>query len=273
MPTPNPYDALLEADAAAAPATPSNPYDALFEEDATRARARRAATLSTAVDTNPDAYATQKRVAGYLGYPVSAVAATPDASMREAKVKKVQDTSAGYPELQRHFENDDFARMAHDDVDTLAAIGGQLAKAAKYAFGANAPGKGGLASDLAGGAYYGGASGWSGVFRAAAEFGAAGAEGMIPALRMNEQLGVAGGNPLRRLAEGFGMLAEDQGARLKALTPQGEGIVGSGVTSGVQSLGQSLSMLPLALLPGGQGAALAGMAAPQGGAAHAKGRK
>ncbi len=97
----------------------TNPYDDLLEEDATRLRAQQAATLMTAIDVKPDAFATQRNVAKYLGYPTAAVEATSAQSQREFTVKKVMDDASGYPELQRRYSTDEFAKLAHDDSGVL----------------------------------------------------------------------------------------------------------------------------------------------------------
>lgn len=66
--------------------------------------------------------------------------------------------------------------------------------------------------------------------------------------------------------------ARVQSDKADAARPRGEGIVESGVYAGIESIGSSLMTLPLALLPGGQGAALAAMAAPVGGSAYNEAR-
>jgi hypothetical protein len=250
----------------------TNPYLDLMEAEDAQQRARQAATLQTAVDANPDEYATQKRVASYLGYAPAAVEATPEASKREAQVKQVQDASATRPVLARKYTDDDFARLAHDDSDPLGGLVDQLAKGAKYLFGANEDG-----NTIGGTAHRGAmafAAGAAGTFRAASDLAAGATEFMYPALRANEQAGFAGGNPLRRVGEGFGMMAREQFAKREALLPKGpQSLVSAGVDSGVESLVQSALSLPLALMTGGESAALAAMAGPQGGQSYHKARE
>ncbi|MEK7112698.1 MAG: hypothetical protein AAB875_05210, partial [Patescibacteria group bacterium] len=78
---------------------------------------------------------------------------------------------------------------------------------------------------------------------------------------------------LRRVAEGFGQIAQSNEARAREMSPPQQDIVGGGVSSGVQSFTQNAMLLPLAFLPGGQFAALAGMTAQTGGAAYQQARE
>ena len=243
-----------------------NPYASLLQGEADRLKTTEAATLTTAVDTNPDQFATQRRVAGFLGYPVAAVEATPEASKKQAQVKQITQDSSTHPVLQAKYSDADFAKLAHDDSSTLGKIADTMGEAAKYVVGA--PGaNGGLVADLLGGAYHGGAAGAAGVFRAGTEF-------VAPVLDVMEHLDATkaiGGNPLRRLAEGFGMLGAKATEDLAALTPKGEGIISGGVSSGVQSLGQNLMVLPMAAV--NPLATLIAMSGMQGGQSYNKARE
>ena len=77
-----------------------------------------------------------------------------------------------------------------------------------------------------------------------------------------------GGNPLRRVAEGFARIGADNEAAAAQMAPQAEGIVMRGLQSGYQSLGQNLLMLPMAFVPGGQPAYLTAMSSNQGGQSY-----
>lgn len=103
-------------------AGPANPYLDLLQSEADQQRAQSAATLSTAVDVNPDQYATSKRVAGYLGYPVAAVEARPDETGRQAKLKEIDANTAKAPLLAARYGDADFARLAHDDSGVLSVL-------------------------------------------------------------------------------------------------------------------------------------------------------
>jgi hypothetical protein len=137
------------------------------------------------------------------------------------------------------------AQQSHDDVGTLAQIEQFLRDTGGSA-------KAGV---------YNASKGAAGMFRAGAEL-------FAPALDFLEPVTEVGGNPLRRLAEGFDMLAQQNDASAKAVTPKTTGDLSGGFQSGVQSLTQNLLTLPMAFLPGGQPAALAGMVGFTGGNAY-----
>jgi hypothetical protein len=101
--------------------TTDNPYTALLAEEASRmTRAQVTATDIQTAEVNPDAYATHKRVAGYLGYPVAAVEATPKQSVREYERAKLVNDTAQAPVLARQYTDDDFAKLAKGDSGPLA---------------------------------------------------------------------------------------------------------------------------------------------------------
>jgi hypothetical protein len=88
-----------------------------------------------------------------------------------------------------------------------------------------------------------------------------------------EQLTQIGGNPLRRVAEGFGQIADRQRAIKEAATPQRSGNLMAGIDAGFESGGQNLKYAPLAFLgPAGIMAALTGMVAEQGGTTYSQDR-
>lgn len=222
-------------------------------------------SVAGAIDANPQYEVELAKAAKATGVSMLAARAAPEEVKRQATIqsldfgKLVNET----PRTAAFLLDEDNARKSHDDIGALATFESAAIKAARYMVSADDTG--GFARDLLGGAYHGGAAGASGVMRAASEF-------FAPPLDVLERFPSIGGNPLRRLAEGFGMLGADSSARLKAMSGTDESIVGGGVTSGVQSLGQNLMTLPLALLPGGQAAALFGMAGQAGGQSYNKAR-
>lgn len=102
----------------AAPAAEPNEYLDLLQGEAQRKRAALAGNLTQAVGVDPDKFNAQRRVAGYLGYPVAAVQALPDLT-QQAKVKQVQADAADHPALAQRYNDADFARLAHDDSSSL----------------------------------------------------------------------------------------------------------------------------------------------------------
>ena len=69
-------------------------------------------------------------------------------------------------------------------------------------------------------------------------------------------------NPLRRVAAGLAEYRQQGQASAKARMPKGDTNLSAGYYSGISSLSRNLVALPLALVPGGQGAALSMMTAP-----------
>lgn len=207
------YLKLAEGEAIGTPS--ANPYLDLLSTDADQQKAQTAASLNSAVDVNPDQYATKRRVASYLGYPTAAVDAQPVATERQAKIKQIDADTARAPLLAQKYADADFARLAHDDSGTLSKI----TDAVRYVFGA--PGaNGGLATDLIAGPFDA-LSGAAGAFRAAVEF-------VAPVGDALEAAPSIGGNPLRRLAEGFGLQGIHAKRVADALSPPQAGIVSGG---------------------------------------------
>lgn len=97
-------------------------YDDLMRSETERQRQLLKATTNTAVDTNPDQYANQRRIANQLGQPTAVVEALPQQSEREAKVQTIERDTQRSPVLARKYTDEDFARLAHDDSSTLASI-------------------------------------------------------------------------------------------------------------------------------------------------------
>jgi hypothetical protein len=236
----------------------TNPYLQLMQSEEDRRKVQAGATLADAITTNPDEYAKQKRTAGYLGVPPAAVAATPDESQAEAQLKQITANTAKHPALQQRYTNADFAKLAHDDSDTLGKIGDWVSATTRYVMGAD-NGRG-LPQDFSAGVFK--------LSRGAAGQGRAVSETLAPFLDVLEPATAIGGNPLRRLAEGFELRGERALQAADAATRPGEGIIEGGVSSGVQSLVANVLMLPLALLPGGQPAALAGLSSSAGGQSY-----
>lgn len=259
----NPYSELLGAipdRAASAPTAPQgNPYTALLDGVEQAQKQRTAASTTLAVDTNPDQYAAARKSAQQMGYPVAVAEALPAEVQREARIRTVQQDSAGSPTLQRKYTDADFARLAHDDSGVLS----QLGAAARYLVSADD--NRGLLNDVKAG-YFQAQAGAAGALRAVTDVAA------YP-LDFLEGAQAIGGNPLRRLAEGWGMLAEANAADQKRNASQFDGNVGSGVSSGVQSFVGNSLMLPLAFLPGGQPATLVGMSAQAGGQSYQNARE
>lgn len=220
--------------------------------------------LKAAVSVNPDHAAEVSRLAKLYPAPEDVLLRNLQDVQLQAAVDKADERLRTSPKLAEHMRNNPFvAKMAHDDIEPLAKIGQFM-------------------SDLGG-------SMKAGVFRAsrgAAGTFQAGLEFIAPALDvfeaddpLNSTPGMRffaplpGGNPLRRLAEGFAMQGQAAGETARAARPKTEGIVVGGFFSGIESLTQNLITLPAAFLPGGQGVALSGMTAFTGGDAYQQARE
>lgn len=269
MTQPNPYLDLLQAQGSA-PAgggqAPANPYlDVLQRADEAR-RTALSGQLTQAVSVNPEQYTAQRRAAQYLGYPTAAVEAQPEL-VDVAKVKQIQQDTARAPVLQTRYTDADFAKLAHDDAPTLAKIEQTIGNITSYVMGATP--SGGLPGDFKRGIYDQSSYASSGFFRMVSDGAAAVTETVIPGVKAWEGSGNLGGNPLRRLAEGFGLIAQSTKQRMDAEVGAPANNIEAGVQSGVQSAGQMVKYLPLAFAgPPGWAAALGGMVAEQGGATY-----
>lgn len=238
----------------------ADPLDAMMDSYVQARKTQTAAAVSQAVGTNPDEFARQKRVAQYLGYPLAAVTAMPDITKRQAQVQQVQQDIAASPVLQQRFTDADWARLAHDDTGVLSS----LASAIGYLV--SAPGRGNTLMGDVGAGVARASQGAAGVFQGAAELPA-------PLLDWLEPVQAVGGNPLRRLAEGFAAQGAAAARTAERLSPPQAGTLAGGVSSGVQSLTTNALALPLALFPGGQGAALSMMTAQTGGQSYQQARE
>lgn len=96
----------------------------------------------------------------------------------------------------------------------------------------------------------------------------------VPVDLANEAMGAAfGSKPLQPVATWLERYQAGIKADADALMPKGEGNIESGIYSGVGSLTRNVAALPLAFLPGGQGAYLASIVAPMGGEEYGKARE
>jgi hypothetical protein len=82
--------------------------------------------LHTAVDTNPDQYAGQRRVAEQLGYPDAVIEARPDL-VKQARIQQINQSVASSPILKQKLADDAaFAKLAHDDTGNLSKVEGAV---------------------------------------------------------------------------------------------------------------------------------------------------
>ncbi|MBW8461312.1 hypothetical protein, partial [Acidovorax sp.] len=253
-----------------------NDYDDLITQSLQPEPAQAARIgFAAAVDTNPEAYAEARRVAKRTGVPVDTAFNLPQEMKRQDRVGSMDfdRLAAMSPATAAILADVDQAKIAHDNVDSFSGIEGVLTAlggAAKYAVSAPGAARGGFASDVG----RAGSAGLSGLQGASAGVvGLAQAPFDMAAPLADPLVGrVLPGNPLRATAEGLARYRQSIEAQAKASMPRAEGLVESGVFSGLASLARNMAALPLLFLPGGQPAAMAAMTAPVGGQAYGEAR-
>lgn len=218
-------------------------YDELEEEER-QERAVRGSLTATA-NTTPERAAQLNYLSQVTGMPRAVVETDEGAAKSVAQLREIWEASADSPVLRAKLANPTFTEMAKDDVGVLSQIERGVQATTRYLMGAD--GRGGLQGDMKAGFHRSSAAS-AGAFRAVAETLA------VP-FDFLEEFTSIGGNPLRRLAEGFDSIAQGQTAIADRTT---SGVFG--VSSGVQSLVQNSKYLPLvAAGPPGVAAALTGM--------------
>ena len=211
-------------------------------------------SFDTALGVNPDQEAGLRKTASVLNIPVDAARAHPEEVRRQATMLTTDfDNIANqYPNTARFLAKQENANIAHDDVPNMSNTEKVL----------------GALNDLKGDAIagaYSASRGAAGIFRAGFELAA-------PVLDPLDGT-ILPENPFRRVAAGFEALGQSADAGAKANRPKSEGIISSGINSGIESLSQNLLALPLAFVPGGQSAYLSSMVAPVAGNAYSDARE
>lgn len=221
-----------------------------------------AVNLQAVAGTSGDLEAELRAASARTGVPISSARAMPDVVKRRAEAADLQDTLQRFPSTMGFLANESAARIAHDDVPVLTQIESTIGSIASYVMGAD--GRGGLAGDIGAGVFRA-SRGAAGVFQAAAE----------TAAPLFEPTGVYRGaaNPATDAAAWFARQGATAEQRAKALAGTPNGIIAGGVSSGVQSFIGNALMLPFGMLPGGQAAALAGMAGGAGGTSYQNARE
>jgi hypothetical protein len=226
--------------------TPENQYLQLMQDEEAQQQRRRQAmlgTVSIALDTEPDRYAAQRRVAQYLGYRPEAADVHPEVDQREAKLKRLDAETANAPTLRRNYTRDDFAKLASDDHGTLSKIESGVGAVARYVLGSpwnpNTPGNT-LTGDVAAIPFK--------MSAGAAQTFRAGFETLAPLFDPLAEARILPANPLRGAAKEFDRLGVQAKANADRLSPPSNDIVQGGVSSGVNSLGTSLSAAALTLV-------------------------
>ncbi|AOS80267.1 hypothetical protein Q5W_15460 [Hydrogenophaga sp. PBC] len=246
------YDELAAQPAPQPGAAQPTLYDDLVETER-QERAVRGSLTATA-QTTPERAAQLNYLAQVSGMPRAVVETDEGSAKAVAQLREIWDASADSPVLRAKLANPQFTELAKDDVGVLSQIERGVQATTRYIMGAD--GRGGLAGDVKAG-FHRSSAATSGAFRAVAETLA------VP-FDFLEQFTAIGGNPLRRLAEGFESIAQGQ-TRIADRTTSGV----FGVSAGVQSAVQNSKYLPLvAAGPAGAAAALTGMVAESFGSSY-----
>lgn len=199
--------------------------------------------VMVAADTNPDAYAEAKRIAGRTGVPVDTVFNQPEEMKRQDKMGSIDfDTLAKVsPATSALLSDIEKAKIAHDDIDNLSAMESVLK------FGKNA-------AKTAGAFPFALTEGVLGV----AEAGADNLNNLINPLIPDGLLPV---DIMGQTAAGIHRMRQSQSDWRKYLTPEAETNFGKGLVSGGISLFQNLPMMAAAVYTGNPTLALDSMAA------------
>ena len=211
--------------------------------------------LRSAVQVKPDDAAEVARLRAKYPQPADVLLRNlADVRLQEA-VLQADERLKTSPKLAERMRNNPWlAKQAHDDIPALTQVAqfvGDLGRAAEATV-------------------YSAGRGAAGTFRAVAELVAPLADALEvdpadPAFK-DDWRRALGGNPLRRLAEGFGIQAGLNEQDAAAVRPKGNNWLTSGIFSGIESLGQNLMTLPIALV--NPAAGLAAMGAFTGGSAY-----
>ncbi|HRB10753.1 MAG TPA: hypothetical protein PLH47_11305, partial [Ottowia sp.] len=250
-------DSQFDAAAQSVAQPDTDPLDRAASQVAGDQKVQLRASLYSSLMANPDMAARAQRLGRKTGLPGDVVERNLPEVERSAALNDIDRALERSPALAQWLADPKNARVAHDDVPQMGAI----EAAVKWLVSApDAPTT--LVGTIKSG-FFGASAGSAGAFQALAGTAA-------PLLDALEPVTSIGGNPLRRLQEGFGLIAQDSLASQKAARGKSVTWLGSAVDSGVESLAQNLGMLPMALLPGGQAAALTGMSAMAGGQTYTR---
>lgn len=269
----NIYSQLLDQDEAqarvpagdSAPEAQGNIYAKILDQDDVQTQARVNTAVGLAGRIEPDAAALAKALARSLSLPVDTVERNlpqAEALQRDRDLARLRDTS---PVLWRQLTDPEFAKIAQDDTVTLSGVEKTLkALGAAGRFVAGSPsGENNTLLGETGALLYRMNRGAAGMWQAGSEVSAALLDPLIGAKY----------DPFRYAADYFAANGAQSEANARWLAPPARGTVMAGLQSGYQSLGQNLLAMPLALLPGGQGAALSIMAGTQGGKSYQEARE
>lgn len=242
------FSQFMDQQPSAAAGTPAvsdfkSEFSTFMDQQAEQERALRQ-SMAAVGKVTPEQAAQRQYLSKVTGIPVSLMDSAEGEAKAMAKFQELQQAAAYSPVLRAKLQNPEFLSLAQDEPGLLSQIERQVGSTFAYLMG-NGPGDGIIGTIKA--MPFRGAAMAEGVYRAAAKL-----------------------NGLDQWADYFGNQAKEFDARAKELAPPSEQFVLSAVQSGVESFLQYAKYLPLAMLPGGQPLALAGMGAEAFGATYNK---
>lgn len=235
-----------------------NPYLSIAREQQTLQQNRARTVIETALKDDPDLAAERRRLAQTSGIPLPVV----ERNLEELRIKeraRAVDLIAmanESPVLYRQLTDPAFTATSIDDLDTLQQIerGWKVLKDSGGALASGLP-------KFNEGVYGAGEAGFDLLSRGV--FGPLSRAGILPE------------DPAAGMAQDFARWRKQSAELADKWMPDKQdmtGVVAGGWYAGLQSLGANLLQLPLALLPGGQGAALGLMGGTAGGQAYGQAR-
>jgi len=99
-----------------------NPFPALIDAEIKQRREKANTVLELVLPRNPDKEAEAKRLGATFGLDPDTVSRNHDELARIARVRDIQRMTAASPVLARQLANPDFAALAHDNVENMAAM-------------------------------------------------------------------------------------------------------------------------------------------------------
>lgn len=211
-------------------------------------------SFSSAIDAVPDREAQLRAASQRTGVPLASARANPDDVLRNATLSSMDFNGLAqyYPSTAKLIADQDAARIAHDDVGNLTKIEETLGFL-----------KDSGSAMVAG--LYGTSVGITGVAQAGADVLSKFVTGPLTGTVLPEDIG-------GRMAQGLSQYRQSIEATQRQWAPKSSTILERGWYSGLQSLSQNLTTLPLALLTGNPEIALGPMVAQVGGQAYGQAR-
>jgi hypothetical protein len=208
-------------------------------------------TLYNSLLANPDVAARAVQLGRKAGIPADVAERNLPEVQRNVQLDEFDRVLKNSPTVAQWLTDQNNAKIAHDDVENLDALDKTLR----------------FTRDT-------GRAALSGLQRASAGVvGLAQAPFELAAPLLDPLTGrILPANPLRVTAAGLSRYRQSIEGQAKGNTPKTDNVLEGGFYSGIGSLASNLAAMPLAFLPGGQGAALTAMTAPVGGQAYGEAR-